>query len=361
MKLVFHVGLHRAASTSMQRWLQEGGEALARRRIFAVPGLSGPDNSSPFACLIGKRFEELGAAAAAQSIERELARLAPAYDIAVISDENLTGLMAGRSPRAFEARHRLADLFALLRKNHAILPVLILRRHGAWLQSCYGVYQMSGGRRDFEQFVANIEPPSLEFSPLVEQLAAAADTVPLIGTLDAIAKDEGREFLGRLVRHLGSDAGLPQTLPKINSSRRFLARAVMQEAARLGAALALGNAKPVRQLIARMSTGASSRGAAKIEELAIAVAGCWVEMPEAVTGPLRRTITVAAAAERQPLPSGVVLENARLAVRRAVASLDRPPAPPQFLAALAERYAADRRRIGERFAPQWLDKEGTAA
>ena len=48
-------------------------------------------------------------------------------------------------------------------------------------------------------------------------------------------------------------------------------------------------------------------------------------------------------------------------MENALAALDRPLAPPRFLAALAERYAADRRLIAQRYAPQWLDEEETTA
>ncbi len=200
MKLVFHVGLHRAASTSFQRWLNDGREALAGARIFVATGLSGAADESPFSCLVGERFEKLGPEAAAQLLEHEIARLARDYDIAIVSEENLPGMMAGRSPRAFEARDRLAKLFEFLRKDHQIVPVLILREHVSWLVSCYRVYQMRGGVKDFAEFIDGVEPASLEFAPLIEQLAAAGGADPAVATLDAIAADDGRGFLGMIAR-----------------------------------------------------------------------------------------------------------------------------------------------------------------
>ncbi len=363
MKLIFHVGLHRAASTSFQHWLRDGREALAGARIFVATGLSGAANESPFSCLVGERFEGLGPTAAARLVEREFARLAPDYDIVVISEENLTGMMAGRSPRAFEARDRLAELFEHLRAEHEIVPMLILREHLSWLVSCYRMYQMRGGLKDFEQFVTDVDPASLEFSPLVEQLAAAAGGAsPVVGTLDAIGKDEGQGFLGKLAGVLGTDAGLPRTLPVSNAARRPLACAMVQEAARLGAALGLTDAKPLWGKIARMSADAGGRGEADIEKLARLMAARWVEMPETITGPRRRRAANAELAEQGPLPlAKATLEKARLAARRAVASLDRPLAPPQFFDALTQRFAADRHLIAERHAPQWLDRNGAAA
>jgi hypothetical protein len=363
MRLVFHVGLHRAASTSFRHWLKEGRQALAGRRICVVTGLSGAASESPFSCLVGERFENLGPAAAARLVETEFARLEPGYDSAVISDENLPGLMPGRSPRAFEARDRLAELFALLREKHEIVPVLILREHVSWLISCYRMYQMRAGLKDFEQFVEDVEPASLEFAPLVEQLAAAAgDVSPVVGTLDAIAADAGQGFLGAFARALGTDAGLPKTLPVSNASRRPLACAMVQEAARLGAALVFTGAKPLWGKIARMSADANARGEADIEKLARLMAARWVEMPEIMTGPRRKRAANAALADQGPLPpSKATLDKARLAAQRAAASLDRPLAPPQFLAALAQRFAADRQLVAERHAPQWLDNKGAAA
>jgi len=362
VRLVFHVGLHRAASTSFQRWLKEGSEALARQRIFAAPGLSGADNESPFACLIGKRFEDLGARAAAQSVERELAHLAQDFDIVVVSEENLLGMMAGRSPRAFEARGRLAELFALLREKHEVVPVLILREQAAWLNSCYHVHQMRGGLKDFENFVNDIDPASLEFAPLLEQLAAASSGGPVVGTLDAIAKDGGSGFLARLAEVLGTDAGLPQTLPVKNVSPQPLTRTLIQEAARLGAALTLAGTGPLVRKIAATRARANRYSAEDFEELSRLVASRWVEMPEMIDGPLRWRAAHAILAEKGPLPlSAITLEKAKLAMENALASLDRPLAPPRFLAALAERYAADRRLVAQRYAPQWLDEEETTA
>ncbi|MGQ0485808.1 MAG: hypothetical protein ACT4SY_10715 [Hyphomicrobiales bacterium] len=363
MKLIFHVGLHRAASTSFQRWLKAGREALAGRRIFVAAGLSGAANEQPLSCLVGERFENLGPAAAAQSVGHEFARLAPDYDIAVISEENLPGMMAGRSPRAFEARDRLARLFELLRAEHEIVPVLILREHVSWLVSCYRVYQMRGGVKDFEEFIGGVEPASLEFAPLVERLGAAADGAgPAIGTLDAIAADGGEGFLGMIAKVLGTDAGLPQTLPVSNTSRLPLTCALVQEAARAGAALALAGARPLWGKIARMSAGASARGDADVEKLARLMAARWVEMPKSITGRSRKIAANAELQERGPLPlSRPDLHKARLAARRAVASLDRPLAPPQFFEALAQCYAADRRKVAALYAPQWLERKGAAA
>lgn len=363
MKLVFHVGLHRAASTSFRHWLNDGREALAGRRIFVATGLSGAANESPFSCLVGERFENLGPEAAAQVLEPEFARLTSDYDVAVISEENLPGMMAGRSPRAFEARDRLARFFEVLREDHQIVPVLILREHVSWLISCYRMYQMRGGVKDFAEFIGGVEPVSLEFAPLLEQLAAAADGAsPAIGTLDAIAADEGRGFLGMIAKVLGTDVGLPQTLPVRNVSRPPMACAVVQEAARLGAALALAGARPMWGKIARMSADAGARGEADIEKLARLVAARWVEMPETITGKSRKTAANAELTERGLLPlSKPALNKARLAVRRAVASLDRPLAPPQFFDALAQRYAADRRNVAALYAPQWLDRKRAAA
>jgi hypothetical protein len=362
MKLIFHVGLHRAASTSFGHWLKDGRDALAGRRIFVATGLSGAADESPFSCLVGERFENLGPEAAAQLLEPEFARLALDYDVALISEENLPGMMAGRSPRAFEARDRLARLFQLLRENHQIVPVLILREHVSWLVSCYRVYQMRGGVKEFQQFVEGVEPASLEFAPLIEQLAAAGGKGPAVGTLDAIAADEGRGFLAMIAQLLGTDAGLPQKLPVKNVSRQPLTCAVVQEAARLGAALALAGARPMGRNIARMSADATARGEADINRLARLVAMRWVEMPETMAGARRNRAANAELTERAPRAlSKASLEKARLAVRRAVASLDRPLAPPQFFGALTQRFAADRRNVAALYAPQWLDRKETAA
>src|SRR5687767_14472782 len=114
MKMLFHIGLHRAASTSLRQWLNEGRQALAEHRIFAATELAGYSGEAPFAFLIGERLEKLGSAAAAEMVEDELARLAHKFEIVIVSDENLPGMMVGRGPRAFEALDRLALLFERL-------------------------------------------------------------------------------------------------------------------------------------------------------------------------------------------------------------------------------------------------------
>ena len=93
MKILVHVGLHRAASTSLQNWFESNRNKLAGARQFLFSDLSSGKQGSLFGTLVGKTLIATGPRAAALLVNEELDRLAADYDGGVLSDENLLGLL----------------------------------------------------------------------------------------------------------------------------------------------------------------------------------------------------------------------------------------------------------------------------
>jgi hypothetical protein len=153
-RAIFHLGIHRAGSTAIQRFLtfrraellEHATEAwtrtnlnahAARRRLMLLPEA---------------RARPLGAM---------FALTACSADTLVISEENLLGTMPGLDGAAFYPGARRA------------LVRLVLRRQDRLLESMYAFRVSRGASLSFSDFLALFRDTSLSYWPLVRELCAS--------------------------------------------------------------------------------------------------------------------------------------------------------------------------------------------
>ena len=121
VRLTLDCGLHRAASSALQRLLNENRRVLRRRRVLAVTQRTTEnDDLCVFKLLKGSCAHAARLGATVNEIERHLAAIAADCDTIIFSDENMPGLMVGRQDRAFAGVGALAGL--LERLGASVLP-----------------------------------------------------------------------------------------------------------------------------------------------------------------------------------------------------------------------------------------------
>ena len=358
MKILVHVGLHRAASTSLQNWFESNRNKLAGARQFLFSDLSSGKQGSLFGALVGKTLIGTGPKAAAWLVGEELDRLAADYDGGVLSDENLLGLLPGQGTPAFAATERLAEVFEFLSRKHEVVPVVILREHIAWLVSLYRIAQLRGDCRPFSTFASRALPEDRGFSPMLRRLAqAVTPAAPIITTLDAIAADGGCAFLRVIAGKLGIDLDKQPVMARMNVTPPALVCALRQETARRGGFLVLEKQPELHQLMARLAARPEARTTAAMAAAARLIGACAVRVQPRLPYRLR---SARAAAKLSSAP-----ENARFLTLRqaneilvdAFAATATPLATPSDVAELRNRFVGDRAWIAEHYAPQWKNHQ----
>jgi hypothetical protein len=118
-KLYLHVGVHRTATTSIQRFLRENfGPLVTRGYLF-------PFGVARHNALVSKvRYGTMSAEELAQDLIRRMEAKGPAVQTVVLSDEDIS---------------MIADLsaFACLTRHFEVKVVVSLRRQDLWLESWY--------------------------------------------------------------------------------------------------------------------------------------------------------------------------------------------------------------------------------
>lgn len=341
LKLIFHVGLHRAASTSVQAWLRSRAADWSRQRILVAAGLSGKAAQTPFAVLVGSTLRAAGPAAAAEYLLAELEGLAAEYDTIIISDENLLGPMPNGEGRFFTSEELLADVLARLAARHTVVPMLVLRDHQGWLTSLFNAQRLRGWPLPLSEFGAEAVK-TLRFSSLVQTLHDAARCRPLVFWLDDIRQDGGRGLTADVARALGLKGDEAIALASRNAAA---AEPVLRITAALGrrqATLAQAGgplvADEVRRHAARGADGAQAL-ADFIQPRAIRVS--WSMTPS-------QRMKRAAALYALGVPPGKLLPLQKcLAAAREALSADRS-ADCEMPAAWHDIFAADRADLAER-------------
>ena len=296
----------------------------------------------------------MGPKAGAAEAERKLELLADHFDTVVVSDENLPGLMPGRSTQAFEARDRLAAVLRQLAAHHVIFPLVIVRDHASWLASLHRVHQSRGGVLEFQHFVDRIDQQSLAFAPLLRKLDEACKGRLIVGDFTGIAGNGGSQLLVRLGQVLGVGDRLVTSLPRKNAAQPPLMRALAAEVSKRGATFVASGAVDLRRLAAKLAADPSLATDRRIRMLARLVAERSVLLPDGLSGAIR--VRMADSLRLTPgFKPALTVPDAMAAVRSALASLDQPLAPPGYIRALSERFAEDRRWIGQHYLPRWKE------
>ena len=231
MKILVHVGLHRAASTSLQRWLNGHRTEWEAANRFVHAGLSGASSGSPFAVLVGQHLRNMGPDAAAAFLSARLEETHHRYASGVVSDENLIGPMPG-SGTPFQGAEPLAAVFEALSEVHEIVPVVILREHVAWLHSIHHTQQLRGETRNFADFFHSLPAARLNFGPMLDRLSGSGARRMIVASLEGLAADGGRGLQHSILAELGLPEHGATGLPVVNAGREPLLRAITS---RLGA------------------------------------------------------------------------------------------------------------------------------
>jgi hypothetical protein len=350
MKILIHVGLHRAASTALQRWLRSRADDWLAAGRFVHAGLAAPTSESPFAVLVGQHLATLGPQAAADFLLARLEDMQKKFAAGVVSEENLPGPMPG-SGVPFVALAPLAEALDRLAEHHEIVPVVVLREHVDWLRSLHHTQQLRGEHRSFTDFVNSLPLERLRFAGLVDRLTAGGRRPAIVTSREAVKADQGRGLQGRIAEALGL-AGEP--LPGLGEANVARDPQLRHLASLLGARRAMlveAGGKvlpPLLEALRRAPQEPALREAmaALLRERAVRVP--WDQPPG-------QRMRLANAAFREGL---LPAQRLRLEECRAVvaASLASPPSAvedEQQDGRLREIFAADRASLAATCLPEW--------
>jgi hypothetical protein len=365
LRLILHFGLHRAASSAIQRLLVENRRTLARQRVLTVTQRSTErDEHRVFKLIKGTRAGARGLDAAAADIERHLEGLARDYDTVVFSDENMPGLMPGRRLRAFAHRDELAHMVARLARSHDVCGLLVLRDHADYLESVHRFRAVRGEPRDFAGFVETVDLASLAYARLGEAMEASLGPGRLdVFSFESLGSGGGRAVIERLKALTGARLGTRE-LPVVNVSpeARFVALARTLHAR--GIVLPRREALTLAERLRALPAGEGEEEAAA----AVRTAARRVFVP--LTGD-RRFRLARSLADRGVLLPGVSPSRAAALVAQAFAAAEESEEAAgnraALKAALRRRFAADRAAVAARWLPEWGQageegpREGAAA
>ena len=235
VKLLLHIGLHRAASTAIQAWLIDNASQLAGQGCFMAVGQQTGLEGNVLNILTGQTFATIPEADVASIIADDLDSRQQRFRAGILSDENISGMMPNATRPPFLMAERLARVLALMARRHEIVPMVVLREHVTWMISLYRVAQLRGETAGFEAFSRTIAARPDLYSHMLQPIAAAAGPGPAIVTSQAaIAADRGQTLLADIAAALGLNIPPGASLTRKNASRNPLVCTLMQDAARKG-------------------------------------------------------------------------------------------------------------------------------
>ena len=362
MRLILHFGLHRAASSALQRLLNENRRALRRHRVLAVTQrTTESDELRIFKLLKGTRAHAAGVDATAIEIERHLAAIAADYDTVVFSDENMPGLMVGRQARAFAGAAALAGLLVRLGASHDIHAVAVLRRHADYLESIHRFRAGRGEPRDFPAFIAAIDLASVNFAGLLDTMAGAVAGKALeVFSYEGLHRDGGQGLVRRIMALAGVRGAAGSRLALANVAPEVCFSALMQTLHRHAIALPRTTALALGERL-RANADEELPGRSDADAMAAAVAGAARRVFVPVTSDRRYRLTRRLVETGLPLPA-ISARTADALVAEALAAAERTRQATATLTALKqsldERFAGDRAAVAARYLPAWRSPGG---
>jgi len=342
VKLLVHVGLHRAASTSLQNWLLERKSAFEERGLFVHAGLAGGQSASPFAILVSSGTAAMGPAPVADYLHAAVQEL-PQHRGGLVSDENLLGHMPRPGVQLFGRLESLCATLDALERDHEIVPVIVVREHVAWLKSLHRTYQTRGGTLDLADFAKAAGLHHLRFAPVLAALAGDGRRHVIADSIEQIEHDGGAMLLSRLAHALELPLEEGARLPRDNPSFGAVHRRITAALGGHHAMLAGHGSARLRELLAAPDMSHAEELAQLVHQAAVRVA--WNQTPA-------RRMNRAQAAQRLGIPPErrVAIELCRDIVREALA----PAAETGDLSTLLlDAFAADRQTVAETWLPEW--------
>lgn len=338
MKLLIHVGLHRAGSTTLQNWLLAEKAEWERRRIFVHARPSSGGTPSPFAILSGKSALASSPDDISAYLREALMEIAGNYDCGIVSDENLLGAMPGPRQPAFGRLRFLCDVLHRLRTDAEIVPVVVLRGHVDWLISLYRTYLSRGGTRTFATFCQAAEASRLRFAPMLQQLGAMGR--PVVLALEDFRDEAGGLVCGRIAEELGVMPAI--SLGHVNRAFSDLHLRIASALGQHHAVLADHGGMDMKSVAGEGATGI----ARLIETRAAKVS--WKASPALRMNRAAALFRRGIPAERR-LPRSTCLAIAQEALAARPLSYDTSRLP-------LDEFAADRQIVADTWLPQWRER-----
>lgn len=360
MRLILHFGLHRSASSAIQRFLDDNRRRLKKRRVLALSQRSAKrEGFRTFTLIRGTHIGMWGPRSNFARIDEHLKAIAGDVDAVIFSDENMPGLMIGERGGAFARADRFAAMLRLLAEAHEVHAVAVLRPHADWLESIHRFAAWHGEPRDFSAFIAQTDLSSVNFCGLIDTVSGAVGHERMhVFSYDALKRDGGKALLRRILGLAGTRLPVPKQLPLANVSADDRLVALMQTLHAHGVVLPKLTTLALRERFMLSDAGVDSEG-----ELVEALAGAArrVFVPLGSGRAFRRAQWVLEAG----LPSlpGISASSAKGLAAEALAAAVRMSKEGEARAALkrrlTERFAADRAAVASRYLPPWREGAGS--
>lgn len=190
-RVTLHIGAHRCASTAIQGLVKANKPKLRKRgyRVLLRPQLNQPGPLRAMQRLYANRWFDPFARARLAKLGRELEGIGDA----IISEENLCGMMPGQSDHTFyTGKRRLLKAVSVLRRDFDLnfRIVLMARRQDRFVESLYAFRVRRGERRHFSDFASRFKPAKMDWNRFVMKAEAHGLVKNLhIGTVENLSVD----------------------------------------------------------------------------------------------------------------------------------------------------------------------------
>ncbi len=356
MKLVLHIGLHRAASSSIQELLHSHQDALQREGIAAVTQTMAVNEPfRVFKQLRGHMVERRGLAPLTDDLLRWLEQRAGQTECLTFSDENMPGFMPGKRAAAFAHADGLAAIVGGLKAYHDVQVLCVLREHVGYLHSVHNYRRARTATAGFPAFVSTLELASIDFSGLLDTVAGAVGQRNLhVRDFRCVPDSGGRELVDALAGLSGSSCLKDARLPQANRSADEPELAVIEALNAQGIFVPFG--APRRKLLAALRAGPAAHRDDEASAVFDSIRGEALQLGFAISSE-RRLRAALQLTEKRVI--GLTRSVTRNRVVKALAQAARPAATAaddrRTDFDLWQRFAGDRRNIARNWLPGWQD------
>jgi len=197
--LTLHIGAHRCASTAIQHLLKANKDSLTQQGISLLyrSQLDQPGPIRALPRLYAKRWFDPFARARLSRLGRELLDIGNA----IISEENLCGMMPGQSDYTFyTGKRRLFKAISVLKRDDRLQfrLVLMARRQDRFVESLYAFRVRRGEARSFSEFAGHFKPARMDWNRFVMKAEAHGLSKDLhIGTIEGLSVDLVSDLFGQ--------------------------------------------------------------------------------------------------------------------------------------------------------------------
>jgi hypothetical protein len=357
LKLVLHIGLHRAASSSIQHVLQAEAQSLRQGGTAIVTqAMANQPEHRAFKLLRGHMVKRHGLKRLLEQTNRRLDELHDeGMHTVIFSDENMPGFMPGKRHVPFASATAMADIIEALARHHDIKVLCVLREHVGYFRSVHNYRLMRTDCGDFEDFVTGLDLSAFSYTHLLKIMSAAAGARNVrAAAFEAIGGSSGRNVTTALAELSGAQQLLDCPLARTNTGRNRPVVEVMR--ALNGQGIVLCNKAATARFVTAVAglDGLAGRTAEDDRRLHGIVKDHAIQCGFAISSERRLRAGLRLARAVRPMTVGrpdrkaftQALDTA--ASRLAAASHDET-----FASQLWRRFADDRAEIARTWLPEW--------